>query len=213
MRAPEIVETAPARSNVRKVATVLGVAVLPVVAARDQDGRVFLAECEEVIKMRVKSPSTYQRVNDPKFSYAKRPFRTVRFEAPIAGDAPISQDVARRSRAEGLAYRATFRFVTVIEYDAANAFGMAIRKRYVCRSSATYHGAPSGPYCRRSGWKDTNRGDSGTGGQSTKRRYLEERRRGRGDNAIDGVTDRRSSCRKRCADEYEVAHDRLGLGH
>ena len=107
-----------------------------------QDQRTFLASCEEVIKERLKSPSSYRRINEPEISTSKSAISDDEFEELVMRLPAELQQATREERLRGEAWVEQFNFVTMIEYDAANAYGTPLRRTSICRSGTSYSGTP-----------------------------------------------------------------------
>lgn len=107
-----------------------------------QDKRTFLASCEEVIMDRLKSPSSYRRINDPEVTLTQSVISDHEFEELMTPFSPEAQEGARARRMSGTGWVEKSNFVTTVEYDAANAFGTLIRRSSSCRSGTAYSGTP-----------------------------------------------------------------------
>ena len=107
-----------------------------------QDKRTFLASCEEVIMDRLKSPSSYRRINDPEVTLSQSVISDLEFEELMTPLSPEAQEGARARRMSGAGWVEKSNFVTTIEYDAVSAFGASLRQSSSCRSGTAYSGTP-----------------------------------------------------------------------
>lgn len=115
-----------------------------------KDKRTFIESCEETLVERLKSPSSYRRINDPEVRLDTRTISDSEFEALMANKDPYDAGLFREMRADGRGYVDVSRLVATIEYDAANSFGALIRVTARCESGVSYFGAPDGVSLSRS---------------------------------------------------------------
>lgn len=115
------------------------VAVGRCVRPRHRDKDTFVDTCEEVIRERLKAPSTYRRIGAPEVIHHSETLSDSDFSELIAGKEQILQEIMQESRSEGTGWLQVSYFETTIEYDAANAFGVPIRRVSRCRSGSWYN--------------------------------------------------------------------------
>ena len=109
-----------------------------------KDKRTLIESCEETLVKRLKSPSSYKRINDPEVRLDTKAISDSEFEALIANEDPFDAELYRGMRAAGRGYVDVSRYVATIEYDAANSYGALIRDTARCKSGRSYFGAPDG---------------------------------------------------------------------
>lgn len=135
------------------VATGLAAAFLTGCDEHGKLERTFIASCEEVLKERLRAPSTYVRVEKPEVRVETRTIADQEFESMVdsEGYSPLLKGLAREQRAAGEAYVESTWYSTTIRYDAENAFGTPMRGIASCASGESYTGTPSGFDVGRSG--------------------------------------------------------------
>ena len=106
------------------------------------DERTFLSSCDAVLKERLKSPSTYKRMNSPTIKLVRREISDDEFEESLADDLEETKEWKRRRRADGN-YQFKTKYETILEYDVANKFGTPIRDLAICESRENYGDSPS----------------------------------------------------------------------
>jgi hypothetical protein len=118
----------------------------------------FLMACDEVIKDRLRSPASYQRVSATPFLRRPADILTYmqtdtpeKFARAAALDAS-NPDMAklRKSQAEFFKAAGLEEAATIIAYDAANGFGTLIRSEVICsdfirKDEPVHHNSVLGP--------------------------------------------------------------------
>ena len=130
-----------------KVPVLIACALFAFLVACDQeseDKRTLIESCEETLVKRLKSPSSYKRINDPEVRLDTKAISDSEFEALMANEDPFDAELYRGMRAARRGYVDVSRYVATIEYDAANSYGALIRDTASCRSGMSYFGAPDG---------------------------------------------------------------------